>query len=189
MSPASTEAPLATQRCLQVSHSMLISAWLLLNFPPPDLNLISEARLDNLSAPKGIPLFVLANASVTLVSESVMDTTTVGTKVKFKLVSRGREGQASATGLGRWGLVLYILPRRAALVSEIDKLFCCVCRKWAALAQPLMKAEGSWRLIGGGWLLLMDSLVLTEVNGSGMFEPARIDSWEPAVSISILSRW
>lgn len=74
----------------------LISVLLLLNFHLPDLNIISEARLDNSSTSKGISPLVLANAFVTLVPGSVMGNITVRTKVKFKLVSQGREEQASA---------------------------------------------------------------------------------------------
>lgn len=84
----------------------LISVLLLLNFHLPDLNIISEARLDSLSTPKEISPLVQGNAFVTPVPGSVMSNITVRTEVRLKLASQGREEQASAV-LGRHNSLVF----------------------------------------------------------------------------------
>lgn len=90
---------------------------LLLNFHLSDLDIISEARLINMSTPKGISPLVLANAFVTLVPLGILGSTTVSTKVRFKLVSQGKEEQASAI----------VLERHNSLVPLYSSMKCSTC--------------------------------------------------------------
>lgn len=146
---------------------------LLLNFHLPDLNIISEASLDSLSTPKAISPLVLGNAFVTSVPGNVMSNITVRTKVKFKLVSQGREEQASAVPGRHNSLVFSYIY---FILSSING------QPWL---NHWLKPEGGWW--PHRWWLVVDAFIrcLLRTNRSGAFEPAYAEPSKPIVSISI----
>lgn len=74
-----------------------------------------------MSTLKGNSPSFLANAFVILVPLSILGSTTVRTKVRFKLVSQGKEEQASAIVLERHNsLVSLYSSMKCSTFSEID---------------------------------------------------------------------